>query len=182
MAGPPWTFGFIGSSALFNTEALVFFCREVWPLIRAQLPAARLLVAGQAGTTCAALPPALRNGIDVIGRVEDLATFYGRVRIVLVPLLSGTGVSVKTMEAAIHGAAIVSTKAGLRGLALRHGVEVVLAETASGFAAAAVALANDPARAARRGAAARTAVASRHSPALFREGLRALLPPARAAA
>ena len=39
-------FGFIGSAALFNTDAIVHFAREIWPRIRSKLPGARLLIAG----------------------------------------------------------------------------------------------------------------------------------------
>jgi glycosyltransferase involved in cell wall biosynthesis len=160
-------FGFIGSGALFNVEGLMFFCREVWPLIRAARPDATLLVAGRAGEACARLPEHERPGIAIAGWIDDLGEFHRAVEVVVIPLLSGTGVSVKTMQAAAQGAAIVSTEAGLRGLALRDGIEVSRADSAADFARASLDLLGNRALAARLGNAARAAMAASHDPAAF---------------
>ena len=49
-------------------------------------------------------------------RVEDIRSFYARIGASIVPLLSGTGVSIKTLEAIAHGKPVVATSAGVRGL------------------------------------------------------------------
>ena len=170
-------FGFIGSGALFNVEGLMFFCREIWPLIRAARPDATLLVAGRAGEACARLPDSERPGIAVAGWLDDLGEFYRAVGVVIVPLLSGTGVSVKTMEAAARGAAIVSTEAGLRGLRLRDGVEVRQADRAADFARVALELLHDRPQAARLGAAAREAMTATHDLAAFRRHVEEIVSP-----
>ncbi len=170
-------FGFIGSGALFNVEGLLFFCRAIWPLILAARPDACLLVAGKAGAACARLPARQRRGITIAGWMDDVGAFYGRVDVVVVPLLSGTGVSVKTMEAAARGAAIVSTEAGLRGLQLRDGIEVRRADTPRAFADAALALLEDRTLAGRLGSAAAEAMAAMHDPVTFRRSLEELLAP-----
>ena len=170
-------FGFIGSGALFNVEGLMFFCREIWPLIRAMRPDATLLVAGRAGEACARLSEDERPGIAIAGWMEDLGEFYRAVGVVVVPLLSGTGVSVKTMEAAARGAAIVSTEAGLRGLGLRDGVEVRRADSPAAFAGASLELLGDRALAARLGNAAREAMAVSHDPASFQRRIKELVAP-----
>ena len=176
-AGRRHAFGFIGSDALFNVESLLFFCREIWPLIRAARPDATLLVAGCAGAACARLPERERPGIVIAGWMDDVDEFYRDVEIVVVPLLSGTGVSVKTMEAAAHGAAIVSTSAGLRGLALRDRIEVRRADPAEEFAASALSLLDDPRAAACLGNAAGEAMAAAHCPTAFRRSLEELIEP-----
>ena len=174
---PRHDLGFLGSGALFNVEALLFFCREIWPLIRAVRPEATLLVAGRAGAVLARLDEHARAGITAAGWIENVADFYSNVRIVAVPLLSGTGVSVKTMQAAAHGAAIVGTEAGLRGLALRHGTEVLRADTPPAFAAAVLALLDDEPRARLLGRAARAAMQTAHDPAGFARFLDDLVTP-----
>ena len=176
-AAPRHSFGFIGSGALFNVEGLLFFCREIWPLIRAVRPDATLLVAGKAGEVCARLPPRKRRGVTIAGWMNEIGEFYRDVAVVVVPLLSGTGVSVKTMEAAASGAAIVSTEAGLRGLALRDRIEVRRADSAVEFAAAALSLLEDRALAARLGTAASEAMAASHDVSVFRRTVEDLVAP-----
>ncbi len=171
-----YSFGFIGSGALFNVEGLLFFCRDIWPLIRARRPDATLLVAGKAGEACARMPERAREGVTIAGWMADVSDFYRDVDIVVVPLLSGTGVSVKTMEAAARGAAIVSTEAGLRGLTLRDRIEVRRADNAVDFAAAALSLLEDRAWAASLGASASEAMAS-HDVTVFRRFVEDLVLP-----
>jgi glycosyltransferase involved in cell wall biosynthesis len=166
--------GFIGSSQLFNFEALDFLVREVLPRVRQDHPGLRVLIAGSIVRPAETI---LRHaGVELIPWVEQVADFYRQVDVVVVPLLSGTGVSVKTVEAAVHGSSIVTTPVGLRGLALRHEREILVAEGGANFAAAISRLLNDPASRVRLGAAAAAAVAANHSLEAFCRATRALLP------
>ena len=69
----------------------------------------------------------------VLGWIEDVSDFYDQVEVVVVPLLTGTGVSVKAIEAAAHGAAIVTTTVGMRGLDLAPGTDLLVADEAAAF-------------------------------------------------
>ena len=109
-----------------------------------------MLVAGSIGPSAARM---LREAhVEVVPWVEHIAGFYRKVDVIVVPLLSGTGVSVKTIEAAAHGSAIVTTPVGLRGLALRHEEDVLVAEGGESFADSISRLLRDPALRARLGA------------------------------
>jgi glycosyltransferase involved in cell wall biosynthesis len=168
-------FGFIGALDIFNIEALLHFGKEIWPLISTKRPESTFVVAGHLAKLATLLPRHLFSNTSWLGWVDDVASFYGSVNVVVVPLLSGTGVSIKTLEAAAYGVPIVSTSVGVRGLTLAPDHEVLVRDSPSGFASAALALARDPRRAAYLGVAARSAINLEHSVSRFEEGVRELI-------
>jgi glycosyltransferase involved in cell wall biosynthesis len=114
-ASPPFDAGFIGGTNPFNVEAVLFFCSEVLPLIRKHRPDFKLLIAGHVATPLAHLGCSW-PGVEVCGYLPDARSFYERVCVAVVPLLSGTGVSIKAIEALNSGKPVVSTRVGARGL------------------------------------------------------------------
>ncbi len=177
-AGEPlFDLGFIGGANAFNLEALAFLARAVLPRLEARLgrsPTA-LLAGGSAAAMRALFED--RGGVEVVPWAESLPAFYGRVGIIAVPLLSGTGVSIKTIEAARFGAAIVSTTTGARGLALRPGADFAVADDADGFASALAHLLTDPDRRRAIGAGAEVSGRRWHSQAAFGAAVGRLLVP-----
>lgn len=179
----PDTLLFIGSfQHPPNRHALAYFIERVLPAVRAARPGARLLVAGaQAPPNFAAALGA--PGVEFLGRVEDIRELYARCAVFVCPILSGSGIRVKLLEAFAAGIPAVSTALGAEGLAAESGEVVELAETPESFAAATLSLLDDPeqaramARRARReveqhwSAELRTASLERH----YREVLRGKL-------
>jgi glycosyltransferase involved in cell wall biosynthesis len=112
----PFDVGFIGGDYPFNVAGILFFCTEILPLIRRSRPNFTVLIAGHVARPLAHLG---RHwpGVEVCGYLPDAQSFYDRVRAIVVPLLSGTGVSIKTLDALDRGKPVVSTRVGARGLA-----------------------------------------------------------------
>jgi polysaccharide biosynthesis protein PslH len=98
-----------------NYEAVEWLTREIWPLVRQQLPAATLTIAGRDAFLVQELVPD-GMGIDVVDSPPSLETIYQRSSVALVPLKSGAGTKIKLLEALAHGRAVVSTSVGLEGL------------------------------------------------------------------
>ncbi len=69
------------------------------------------------------------------GFVEDLAEAYAGARCAVVPLLQGGGTPLKFVEALAYGVPVLATARAAAGLAVRDGVDCVLAEGAEEFAA-----------------------------------------------
>ncbi len=65
---------------------------------------------------------------------KDLSALYHEARVVLVPIFSGGGTKIKTLEALAYGKDIISTPHGLRGLGQTMASNVLTAETADAFA------------------------------------------------
>ncbi len=144
-----------------NIQAAEFLLSQIWPRIRAALPAARLKVVGREPDNISsyAIPPA---GVEFTGFVADLASVYDDATVVCCPVLTGSGTRVKIIEAAAYAKAIVSTTIGAEGLELRDGEEILLRDTAESFAAACVQLLSDAEYCNSMGNAARRAAESRY--------------------
>lgn len=111
-----YDFAFWGRLAYFaNEDAVRVLLTRIWPVIRAQVPSARLLIAG-ADAPSSVSRESGRNGIDVVSPMLNRPHVLRNVRIALFPLRFGTGQSNKVLEAGEAGCAIVSTSAGVRGL------------------------------------------------------------------
>lgn len=144
-----------------NEDAMLFFCRDILPLIRAGEPGVRLTIAGRAPT------PAVKKladdaAVTVTGRVDDVRPYMKDAAVYIVPLRIGGGTRLKIFEAMAMGKAVVSTTVGAEGLPVTSGEHVVLADDPRAFAATVVGLMRNPERRARLEAAARALVVERY--------------------
>ncbi|MFO1058504.1 MAG: glycosyltransferase [Dongiaceae bacterium] len=121
-----------------NDRAVLWLCREIWPLVRAALPGARLAIVGFGTERLGIADPAL--GIEARGYVADLDAVYRASRVALCPVREGSGTRIKLIEAALRGCPAVSTTVGAEGLVFRPGSEMLIADETAGFAAACIEL------------------------------------------
>jgi glycosyltransferase involved in cell wall biosynthesis len=129
----PRTILFYGTLSYFpNLDGLLFFLREVMPIVRRQGPDVRLRIVG------ASPPEALRRfeapDVTFTGFVPDLRVELERAGVVIAPLRIGGGTRLKVLEAMAMAAPLVSTTLGAEGLSVTHGQELLLADTAPAFA------------------------------------------------
>ncbi len=139
------SFSFIGSLDWQpNTEALDWLLAEVWPQVVTHFPHFQLHIAGRN------MPKRYfdlaSTNIHVHGEVADSQAFLRNHGPLLVPLLSGSGVRIKILEALAAGQAIISTKTGAEGLSLQPNTHLLLADTAESFARAILDLGQHPER------------------------------------
>ena len=126
-----------------NVAGVLWFAREVLPLIWQQAPQARFVVVGKnppAEVQALAADPR----IEVTGYVADPLPYLQAADAFVVPLHSGGGMRVKILDAWLQGLPIVSTPIGAEGIRLRDGENILLAGDAPGFAAATLQLLADP--------------------------------------
>ena len=118
-----------------NVEGLLWFLQNVWPQVRQEAPQARLTLIGKN-------PPDhlrawdQRDGVEVLGYVEDLERYLAETAAFVVPLLAAGGMRVKIVDAWCWGQAIVSTTIGAEGIAVQHGENILIANTPAQFAQA----------------------------------------------
>lgn len=138
------TVGFIGS--MFwepSRRAAERLLLRVWPLVRAEVAGARLLIAGwQAEEHLGRLFPI--EGAELVPTVARPAEFFDRLTVLLFPPVGGTGMKIKTLEAMAYGVPIVTTEEGIEGLEDVGGAPQSVADDDHALAGAAVALLNDP--------------------------------------
>ncbi len=115
-----------------NEEGVLWFINEVWYKILEQIPDAQLVIAGKNP------PESLRSlaikQVEMRGEVPSAIEFVKDFDIMIVPLLSGSGIRVKIIEAFAWGKCVVSTNIGAEGLLITPDKQLLLADTAVAFA------------------------------------------------
>jgi glycosyltransferase involved in cell wall biosynthesis len=154
----PFTMLFIGSFRHDpNRVAVDWFVNSILPLVLERQPRARLVVAGSDPP-----PPHMYGGysgaLEMLGRVEDVREPLARYAVFVCPILSGSGVRVKLLEAFAAGIPVVSTPVGAEGLATQDGEFCALAADAAGFAERVLAVLEGPQAAAEMAGRARAEV------------------------
>ena len=147
---------FVGSNIPPNQTGLAFLLDSVWPQVRAAVPGATLAIAGTIGQKLGQWNEAqlASLGIEKLGVVPSLEAEYARAAVCLVPLLVGSGIKIKLLEALAFGKAIVSTPIGVQGLETWAAEAIEIAEDAATFTAAIIDLLTNPAKRRTREAAA----------------------------
>lgn len=142
---------FVGSFRhLPNLLALAFFVKEVWPMLRDRFTLH--VIAGADPEYYLELyrerapVDLMQSGIEVEGFVSDMREAYRRAEIAIAPLTASAGTNIKVLEAMAMGKAVVSTPAGVNGLTLREGLDVILARNPLEFSAEIMRLSADPER------------------------------------
>jgi glycosyltransferase involved in cell wall biosynthesis len=159
-ARDPFTVLFLGSFRHTpNREALSWFLDRVLPEVRAEEPRVRLLIVGAEMPAREFLEQ--KDGVEWVGFVEDIREPLARYSLFVCPILSGSGVRVKLLEAFAAGIPVVSTRLGAEGLASQEGEICALADEPAEFARHVVDLLRDPAKAAAMAARARHEVAEK---------------------
>jgi glycosyltransferase involved in cell wall biosynthesis len=132
--------GYIGSLRWHpNKLGLSWFCTEVWPRVRERHPTASFEIAGSGMNQS---PAAWRQaGVTFSGFVASAHELYARARVIVAPVLGGSGLSVKVLDALAAGAAVVTTRDGAAGLAANDALLVT--DDPSDFAAHIVRLLED---------------------------------------
>ncbi len=148
---------FVGTKTPPNVVGLNWFLAEVWPIITAAVPAVRLDVAGSVNRMIERVP----GNVRMLGVVPNLTRLYEEAGVVISPLLAGSGLKIKLIEALAHGKAIVSTSPTLQGVRSTAGSAVFAADEPKAFAAAVIHLLTDDKLRARQAASALD-VANRH--------------------
>lgn len=126
-------FVFLGDLRLaHNHHAILHLVREGGRLLAERLPGYRVVIVGKAPPpelveACRSTP-----GFELAGFVPDLAALLRHSRGLLAPLLFGSGVKIKCIEALRWGVPIVATDYGVEGLGLRAGLDYLAAEDTDG--------------------------------------------------
>jgi len=127
-----------------NSDAATYFARQVFPLIKKQVPDARFVIGGASPS-----PEICRlhgsDGVTVAGFIADLGTALAQAAVVVAPLRAGSGTRIKIMEAMAHGKAVVATSIGAEGIPARDSVDIFIRDKPQDMATACVQLLREPA-------------------------------------
>ena len=149
---------YVGSRSEANIVGLRWFLEQCLPLVLEELPLVRILIQGSIADmpilheVMDRLPS--RKNIALSGPVENLEHVYASGKLVVCPVLHGTGMKIKMVEAMAYGHAVVATSKAVEGIGSEFGLETY--DRPEDFSAACVRMLRDPEALARNQAISRS--------------------------
>jgi polysaccharide biosynthesis protein PslH len=126
-----------------NEDGVVYFMKEILPLIRQEVPGVSLTIVGRNPSSRLKDLAATTASVHLTGWVEDIRPYLSQAAVCVVPLRIGGGTRLKIFEAMSMGKAIVSTTIGAEGLPVRPDEHLVIADEPAQFSKSTVALLKD---------------------------------------
>lgn len=115
-----------------NVQGLQWFVQEVWPLLTQSNPNISFSLGGRH------MPKSFDEysnlGIALQPDVPDMKQFISKGKVVIVPLLAGSGMRIKVIENMALGKCQISTGIGAEGIQVQNGHDILIADTAQDFA------------------------------------------------
>lgn len=130
---------FVGGPMGINVHGIRWFIEQVLPTVRRHVPDAELWLVGGIGGRIGGQIPGVRR----FGFIDSAGDMYRRAAAVINPQRFGTGLSIKSVEALLHGRPLVTTASGARGLEDGANLAYRRAESGEEFATALVELLRD---------------------------------------
>lgn len=117
-----------------NDDAVLFFMREVYPLLQSELPGVQLDIIGD--NPSPAIAAFSSAGVRICGYVPDVEPYLRSRRVFVAPLRFGAGIKGKVGEAMAYGIPVVTTTVGAEGFGATHGHNIMIADDPASFAEA----------------------------------------------
>lgn len=133
---------FVGNfNNISNALSLQYFIREIWPFLHEADSDIRLKVVG---------PNLLEKynvaGIDIVGYVDNVIEYYRKCTVFIAPLISGSGIKNKVLEAMALGIPVISSSIGLDGIEVRKGIDVIEANSFNEWISSIIDLIHNPSK------------------------------------
>ena len=157
------TISFIGRMDYYpNQECMKRFCAQVWPLLRAQRAAMKLIIVGADPT------PSIKAlddlpGVTVTGSVPDVRPYILKSAVMVAPLAIARGTQNKILEAMAMGVPVVTSRVAAGGVDAEPGAHLLVADGADAIAEAILRITSDASERARLSKAGRERMLSSHA-------------------
>lgn len=146
-----------------NVDAVIYFVRDILPLVHAQRPEIRLNIVGSD------MPDAIRalasDLVNPVGYVPDVTSWFEQSRVFVSPLRHGAGMKGKIGQSLSYGLPVVTTRIGAEGIGLTDEVDALIADDPLVFAQSVIRLYTDDALWHRMSAAGQALIERRYSKA-----------------
>jgi len=119
---------FVGQEGFPNKEAVLFIINKILPKLKQKYPETKLVLAGNISKTITK-----QKNIIRLGKVKNIEKAYSLADIVVTPMFTQTGQSIKNVEALAHSLPLVTTKKGARGIEKGKNKAFLIANTEKEF-------------------------------------------------
>ena len=159
----PGSIVFVGAMSFApNVAAIRWFVDEVLPGVRSARSGVTVTIVGR-DPAPAVLALAADPAVTVTGAVDDVRPFLARAAVVIAPMVSGSGIKNKILEAMAMQRPVVATSLAAEGVAVTPGLDVLVADGPIAFGAAVESLLDDTDRAESIALAGRALVEARYT-------------------
>ena len=124
-----------------NTDAMLWYVREILPRLREKLPGIRTYVVGS--DVPVTIKKSAAEDFIVTGYVPDITPFFTGCRVSISPLRYGAGVKGKINLAMSYGVPVVATSSSIEGMYLTPGIDVLVGDDPEAFVDAVARVYND---------------------------------------
>jgi polysaccharide biosynthesis protein PslH len=138
----PYSIIFTGNMSYFpNTDGILYFVKDIFPLIKRKIIGAQLYIVGKDP------PTKIKNlgnkDIVITGFVVDIKEYYLKSAVAIAPIRFGAGTLNKILEPMALGVPVVASSIGVEGLPVKNGDDLLIADSPDGFANAVIQVLND---------------------------------------
>lgn len=131
----PETLVFCGSMDwLPNEDAILFFIRDILPVIRKKIENIHLTVVGRNPSAVLKKQVEKIPQVSLTGWVDDTRPYIAKSALFIVPIRIGGGTRMKIYEAMAMGKTVVSTTIGAEGLPVKNNEHLMIADAPGKFA------------------------------------------------
>ena len=123
-----------------NVDSVLYLKKEIWPLIKKQLPQAQLYIYGNYAPQHILELHNQKQGFYIMGWADSVAHVMQKARVCLAPLRFGAGLKGKLLDAMLYGTPGVTTSIGAEGMYGDLPMPGVIADTPERFAEHSVAI------------------------------------------
>jgi len=115
-----------------NTDAVKYFIKDIFPLVRKKLPDVKIFIIGH--NPPEEIKQLLSEDVIVTGYVKDLGEYFNKCRVLVAPLRFGAGVKGKILTSMSYGVPVVTTSIGNEGLNMKDRIDCMLTDDTKEFA------------------------------------------------
>jgi sugar transferase (PEP-CTERM/EpsH1 system associated) len=128
-----------------NEDGVSWFCNEIYPIIKKELPRAEFYIVGNRPTDMVWSLSEI-DGVTVTGYVQDIRVYYWTADLCVTPLRIARGLQNKVIEAMATGNAVVATPNASNGIHCTDNEDILIADNAEAFASKVISLLRNDAK------------------------------------
>lgn len=116
-----------------NIEGLLWFLKNIWSKVQLQHPEQKFTIAGRNASSHFIKQITSFKNVIYKGEIENAVKFMNEHNVMIVPILSGSGMRIKIIEGMASGNVVITTSKGVEGIPAKNGFEILIANTPEEF-------------------------------------------------
>lgn len=117
-----------------NVEAAMWFIKKVWPQIKKTIPNVKFIICGSDPHPSLIKESNIDDRIEVTGYVDDVKRYIHDSKIAVAPMVSGSGMQFKILEAMSCSRPVITTKIGLGDIKAINNKHIIISDSTNDFA------------------------------------------------